>query len=50
MAEYVKAYLHFDPKVGPLAAEDWVRTYEEGKDVRWAAGKLRQVEFADILT
>ena len=41
MAECVKAYLRYDPKLGPSPAEDWVRTYEVGKDVRWTDGKLR---------
>ncbi len=41
MAECVKAYLRYDPKLGPSPAEDWVKTYEVGKDVRWADGKLR---------
>jgi len=40
MAECVKAYLCYDPKLGPSPAEDWVKTYEVGKDVRWADGKL----------
>ncbi len=41
MAECVKAYLRHDPKLGPSPAEDWVKTYEVGEDVRWADGKLR---------
>ena len=41
MAECVKAYLRHDPKLGPSPAEDWVKTYEVGKDVRWADSKLR---------
>ncbi len=41
MAECVQAYLRFDPKLGPSPAEDWVRTYEVGKDIRWTDGKLR---------
>ncbi len=41
MAECVKAYLRYDPKLGPSPAEDWVKTYAVGKDVKWAAGKLR---------
>ena len=41
MAECVKAYLRDDPKLGPSPAENWVKTYEVGKDVRWADGKLR---------
>ncbi len=45
MAECVKAYLRYDSKPGPSPAEDWVKTYEVGKDVRWANGRLR-LEFA----
>jgi len=41
MAECVKAYLRYDPKLGPSPAEDWVKTYAVGKDVRWTDGKLR---------
>ena len=41
MAECVNAYLRYDPKLGPSPAEDWVKTYDVGKDVRWAEGKLR---------
>jgi hypothetical protein len=41
MAECVKAYLRYDPKLGPSPAEDWVKTYEVGKDVKWADGRLR---------
>ncbi len=41
MAECVQAYLRYDPKLGPSPAEDWVKTFEVGKDVRWADGKLR---------
>jgi hypothetical protein len=41
MAECVKAYLRYDPKLGPSLAENWVKTFEVGKDVRWADGKLR---------
>ena len=41
MAECVKAYLRYDPKLGASAAEDWVKTYEVGKDVKWADGRLR---------
>jgi hypothetical protein len=33
MAECVKAYLRYDPKLGPSPAEDWVKTYELGKDI-----------------
>ncbi len=48
MAECVKAYLRYDPKLGPSPAEDGVKTYEVGKDVRWAEGKLR-LEFEGSL-
>jgi len=41
MAECVKAYLRYDPKLGPSPAESRVKTYEVGKDVRWMDGKLR---------
>ena len=41
MAECVNAYLRYDPKLGPSPAEDWVKTYEVGKDVSWADGKPR---------
>lgn len=41
MAECVKAYLRYDPKLGPSPAEDWVRTYAVGQDVHWEAGRLR---------
>jgi len=41
MAECVNAYLRYDPRLGPSPAEDWVKTYEIGKDVRWQDGKLR---------
>jgi len=41
MAECVKAYLRYDPTLGPSPAEDWVKTYAVGKDVRWMDGKLR---------
>ncbi|MBM3845361.1 MAG: SGNH/GDSL hydrolase family protein [Verrucomicrobia bacterium] len=41
MAECVKAYLRYDPKLGPSPAEGWVKTYEVGKDLRWMNGKLR---------
>lgn len=41
MAECVKAYLRYDPNLGASPAENWVKTYEIGKDVRWTAGKLR---------
>jgi len=41
MAECVKSYLRYDPKLGSSPAEDWVKTYEVGKDVSWVGGKLR---------
>ena len=41
MAECVKAYLRYDPKLGPSHAEDWVKTHEVGKDLKWADGRLR---------
>jgi hypothetical protein len=41
MAECVKAYLRYDPKLGPSPAEQWVTTYEVGKDVNWVDGKLK---------
>ena len=41
MAECVKAYLRYDPQLGPSPAEGWVRTYAVGQDVRWADGRLR---------
>ncbi len=44
MAEFVKAHLRHDPKLGPSPAEGWVKTLEIGKDAQWANGKLR-VEF-----
>ena len=44
MAECVKAYLRYDLKLGPSPAEDWVKTFEVGKDVHWADGKL-QLDF-----
>lgn len=41
MAECVKAYLRYDPKLGPSPAEDGVKTYVVGKDVAWTNGALR---------
>jgi hypothetical protein len=41
MAECVKAYLRYDPSLGPAPADAWVKTYQVGKDVKWADGKLR---------
>jgi hypothetical protein len=53
MAQCVEAYLRHDPKLGPSPAEEWIKTYEVGKDVRWAEGKLR-LEFdgnrVDVVT
>ena len=37
----MNAYLRYDPKLGPSPAEDWVKTYRVGKEVRWKDGKLR---------
>lgn len=44
MAECVKSYLRYDPKLGPSPAEGWVKTLPVGKDLKWNSGKLR-VEF-----
>jgi hypothetical protein len=44
MAECVKAYLRYDPHLGPSPAEDWVKTLDVGKEVKWADGTL-QCEF-----
>ncbi len=41
MAEFAKAYLRYDPKLGASPAEGWVKTLEVGKDVLWKDGKLR---------
>ena len=41
MSQCVKAYLRYDPKLGPAAADGWVKTYEVGKDVAWRDGVLR---------
>ena len=41
MAECVNGYLRRDAKFDPAPAEGWVKTYEVGKDVHWADGKLR---------
>ena len=41
MAEIVKAHLRRDASFDPAPAEAWVKTYEVGKDVKWADGKLR---------
>ena len=40
MAEAVKAYLRYDPKLGLSPAEEWVKTIAVGKDVSWKDGKL----------
>jgi hypothetical protein len=44
MAECVKAYLRYDPELGPSPAEEWVQTLAVGTDVKWVDGRLR-VEF-----
>jgi len=41
MAECVKSYLRYDPKLGPSPAEGSVKTLELGKDIAWRDGKLR---------
>lgn len=41
MAECVKAYLRFDPNLGASPAEQWVQTFEVGRDVHWSEGRLR---------
>jgi hypothetical protein len=41
MAQCVNAYLRYDPKLGRSPAEDYIKTYQVGKDVRWVDGKLR---------
>jgi hypothetical protein len=41
MAECVKAHLRYDPKLGASPAEDWVKTFTIGKELRWTDGKLR---------
>jgi hypothetical protein len=40
MAECVKAYLRYDPKIGPSPAEDWVKTVSVGDELHWRGGKL----------
>ena len=40
MAEIVKAYLRYDPKLKSDANTGEVITYQVGKDVRWQKGKL----------
>ena len=40
MAQCVNAYLRYDPKLGPSPAEQWVKTYEVGRDVRWTDDRL----------
>jgi lysophospholipase L1-like esterase len=41
MATYVEACLRRDPSLGRSPAEDWVRTLEVGRDLRWQDGLLR---------
>ena len=41
MAECVKDCLRRAPELGSSPAEQWVTTYEVGKDVRWQGGSLR---------
>ncbi len=41
MAQCVNAHLRYDPTLGPSPAEDWVKTLEVGKDVKWVDGRLR---------
>jgi len=41
MAECVKAYLRYDPKLGPSPAEKWVKTYTVGKEAAWHDASLR---------
>jgi hypothetical protein len=41
MAQCVDAYLRYDPRLGPSPAEQWVKTYDIGRDLRWESGKLR---------
>lgn len=41
MAQCVKAYLRYDPSLGPSPAEDWIKTLEIGRDIRWSDGNLR---------
>lgn len=41
MAQCVKAYLRYDPALGPATADRWVKTYEVGKDIGWRDGVLR---------
>lgn len=40
MAECVKAYLRYDPKLGPSPAEQWVKTSEIDKDVQAKNGEI----------
>ena len=40
MSKCVEAYLRYDPRLGPAAADSWVKTYEVGKDVAWRDGVL----------
>jgi hypothetical protein len=41
MAQCVNAYLRYDPTLSPSPAEDCVKTYKVGQDMRWKDGKLR---------
>jgi hypothetical protein len=41
MAACVKAYLRYDPKLEPAAADSWITTYQIGKDLQWKDSKLR---------
>lgn len=40
MARCVNAWLRYDPKLGPPAAEQWVKTHTVGSDVHWENGRL----------
>ena len=40
MAAAVISYLRYDPKLGPSAAEAWVKDLVVGKDIAWKDGKL----------
>jgi hypothetical protein len=44
MAECVKAYMRYDPNLGPSPAEQWVQTLEVGQDVKIQENRL-QVAF-----
>ncbi|MEY4485317.1 MAG: hypothetical protein RL693_2769 [Verrucomicrobiota bacterium] len=41
MAQFVKAYLRYDPALGASPAESWVKNLEVGKEASWKDGKLR---------